>query len=121
MSNVFTLDSIREETEKAFAPVTIGLSDGSEVSLMSILRLKKDAREAVVKALNDADSIQGDDDEDDSATVLMVEELEKVFHKIADRPKELLAGLEHPEADVKLHLYTKLLALWMRETQLGEA
>lgn len=120
MSNVFTLDSMREETEKKFAPVKIGLSDGSEVELSSMLRKKKPEREAVVAAVEDVNN--NDVDEDDPTSIeLITEAIAKILTIIADRPAELLADLEHEDPMIKVNLMTDVLYLWAKETQLGEA
>ena len=41
MSNVFTLDALRAETIRRYAPTVIDLGGGSEVELSSILRLSE--------------------------------------------------------------------------------
>jgi hypothetical protein len=120
MSNVFTLDSLREEVEKKFAPVKIALKDGSEVILASVLRLDSDIRKTVVKALEEISSLE-DKEESPEALDHMVEAISKVLNAIADKPQKLLQELHSDDVQVKLHMMTKIVSVWAKETQLGEA
>lgn len=120
MSNVFSLDSIREETEKKFAPVKIGLSDGSEVVLAAMLRLSSGDRKAVAAALEDVNQLD-ETDEDPATLELLVEAISKIFNIIADKPAKLLKELDGDDLMVKLTLMSRILTLWAAETQLGEA
>lgn len=120
MSNVFTLDSLREEVEKKFTPVKITLSDGSDVLLRSVLRLDKDARKAVVKALEEVNGLE-DTEESPEAYEAVVEGISRIFNSIADKPQKLLREIDNADIQVKLHMMTKILSLWVKETQLGEA
>lgn len=119
-SNVFTLDNLRAETKKRFEPVRIGLSDGSEVELSSLLRLPKKDRETVVAALEEVNEIDTDS-EDTSDLETVVEVISKIFNAIADKPVKLLKELDDPELMVKITLMTEVLNVWARATQLGEA
>src|SRR5690606_4567017 len=58
MSNVFTLDSMREELEKQYEPIKVQLSDGSEAVLQNLLRMKKTQRDAVLEKLDELASLQ---------------------------------------------------------------
>lgn len=120
MSNTFTLDSLREETRKKFAPVKIVISDGSEVELRSLLRLGKDDRKIVNSALEGVNGL--DVDEDDPETIeLVIEQISKIFNVIADKPAKLLKDLDDTDQMVKVSLMTSVLTRWAKETQLGEA
>lgn len=119
-SNVFTLDNLRAETKKRFEPVKIGLSDGSEVELSSLLRLPKKDRETVVAALEEVNEIDTDS-EDTSDLETVVEVISKIFNAIADKPVKLLKELDDPDLMVKITLMTEVLNVWARATQLGEA
>lgn len=120
MSNVFTLDSFREEVTRKFAPVKIQLSDGSLVELRSILRLKEDARKEVVGALNDFGDLDTNS-EDESVLELVVEAISKIFNLIADKPAKLLSELDSDDLLFKVSLMSDVLVKWGAETQLGEA
>ncbi|MCA2331638.1 phage tail assembly protein [Mycobacterium avium] len=120
MSNVFTLDALKEETQKKFAPVVIGMSDGSEVKLSSVLRLPKESRKLVSTTIEQLDDLEPE--EDDPASIeLLTEALSKVFNVIADKPAKLLKELDDEDPMVKLHLMGEVIGLWIGETQLGEA
>jgi hypothetical protein len=117
---VFTLDSLRAVTKKKFAPVQIGLSDGSAVKLSSVLKLSKDDRKAVSAALGDFNDL--DVEEEDNETVeLALEAISKIFGLIADKPAKLLKDLDSDDLLEKLSLMTDVLLLWAKETKLGEA
>ena len=126
MSNVFTLDALRDETIKRYEPVEILLSDDSSIELTSVLRLAKKDREAVLAAIEEINEIEDEFDEDDDEQVdryaeKVCESIEKVFKLIANKPKRLLVELDHEEPKIKVSLYTAVLSRWMGETQLGEA
>ncbi len=124
MSNVFTLDALREETINKYAPTKIELPDGSSVELKSILRLKKKAREEVLAAVEDINSNEEDEEDEDSLdewSELVVESVSKVFRLIASSPRKLIAELEHDDPQVKASLYTAVLTKWIGNSQLGEA
>jgi hypothetical protein len=122
MSNSFTLDSIREETERQLAPITIGLKDGSEVTLVSLLRLGAKARESVQTTLTDMGDAEIDQDSSPEELAHLAESLSEVFRKIADRPNELLSELASgSDPLVNVTLMAQILHRWMGVTQSGEA
>ena len=118
--NVYTLDAIREETRKKFAPFVIGLSDDTQVELRSLLRLSAEGRKTVSTALKAIHGVEVEDD-DDAGLEALVEQISKVFNVIADKPAKLLRELDDPELDIKVALMTDVLSHWAKATQLGEA
>lgn len=120
MNNIFTLDSLREETKRKFEPFVVRLADGSDVVLRSVLRLAKADREAVSAALSDFQDLDTES-EDDSTLELAVEAISKVFNLIADKPAKLLRELDGDDLLFKLSMMSDLLMRWAQETQLGEA
>ena len=103
------------KNEKEFAPVKITLSDGTEVTLLSLLRLKGKDRKAVLEAL---DALEADDEASTSdevdltlATALTVLEL-----VAKDNGKKLVKELGDD-----LALTMKVLNAWTAATQVGEA
>lgn len=120
MSNVFSLDSLREETRKKFAPFKVALSDGSEVELKSLLRLEKDQRQVVIDSLQQVRDLDVDED-DDTGLELLVEEISKIFNVLTNKPAKLLKDLDDPDLEVKVSLMTGVLQQWAKVTQLGEA
>ncbi|QLF84588.1 tail assembly chaperone [Mycobacterium phage Gail] len=126
MSNVFTLDSMREEAERRYAPTKIELSDGSTVELKSVLKLKKPAREAVQAALKEIDNIdelvdEDDEDSDTEVSEIVCEAVSKIFRLICGpaASRRLIAELEHDDPQIKATLHTSVLTKWIGETQLG--
>lgn len=127
MSNIFTLDSLREETVRRYAPVVVELSDGSSVELKSLLRLRKKDRDEVVEALNALGEYEDDpeDDEDDAVRAwadVATEACGRIYKIIVKgSTKKLLADLDDDDPTIKANLYTALLNHWVSESQLGEA
>lgn len=120
MSNVFTLESLKEETKRKFDPFKLKLSDGTEVTLSSALRLGKDNRKVVSKALEEVSTLQ---DEEDTPEALesLVEAISRIFTAVCDKPQKLLSDLHEDDLDIKVALMSRILAAWAKETQLGEA
>ncbi|MGZ6053977.1 MAG: phage tail assembly protein [Isosphaeraceae bacterium] len=117
MGTLFTLDSIREEVEKEFAPVKVALSDGTEVTLRNLLRLNKDARKEVLKALKDLEDIQGEDGTSVEEIELLVDSAETVLVKLAGADGEKLVK----EIDGDVSMLLKIMEYWMGSSQPGEA
>jgi hypothetical protein len=125
MSNVFTLDSLREETVKRYEPTKIELPDGSFIELKSVLRIGKKDRDSVLAAIEEINSLEEElksDDEDDvdGYADKVCKSIEKIFKLVADKPKRLTAELDHEVPAVKVGLYTAVLSRWMGDSQLGE-
>lgn len=127
MSNVFTLDSLREETVRRYAPVVVELSDGSTVELKSLLRLRQKDREEVLDALNALSEYEDDPDVDEDDAVeawaeTATEACTRVYRLIVKGSlKRLLADLDDEDPTIKANLYTAVLGRWVSESQLGEA
>lgn len=121
MTNLFTLDSIREEADKQFAPVKIGLSDGTEVTLRNLLRLKSDDRAVVrdqIKVFTDHVDSEDDDSESDSLEQVdaIATAATEILSRVADKPQELLE-----ELDGDVGMLVQVVQTWMSGTQSGEA
>jgi hypothetical protein len=109
MSNIFTLDSLREEADKQFKPLTFPLSDGTEVTLKNILRLTGKAREVTLAAI---DALNGDD----TGVAELASHIETIIKSVATSPAKLLKDL-----DGDLAVSMKLIEKWTAGTQLPEA
>lgn len=120
MSNVFTLASLREETEKKFAPFVIGLSDGSQCELKSTLRLAADARKAVKGSLDELSKLDSEDESNDALDKI-TELISKIFYELADKPAKLLSDLHDADKQVQVALMSRVLTAWMGDTEAGEA
>ncbi|QFP95092.1 tail assembly chaperone [Gordonia phage MinecraftSteve] len=120
MTNIFKLDDIRSAAERRFAPTKFELGDGTVVALPSVLRLGEKAREKVFAAIDEITDIQDQDDKDDSEVAeAVVEVTGRILAEVADRPKKLLASLEHDDIEVQAHLYMTVLTRWTKEVQMG--
>lgn len=123
MGNVFTLDALREETIRRYAPTEVDLG-GEVVELKSILRLREKDRKAVLDAIEELNKFEYDDEDEDSVrewSGKVVEACSKVFKLIASSPKKLIAGLEHEDPEIQANLFTAVLTRWISDTQVGEA
>lgn len=128
MSNTFTLDSMKEELQKEFAPCVIELSTGESVTLRNLLRVPKKARDAVYPLLDELTELQktNDDKKDDEKDSLSLVETEKTA-EIAVKILGLVADpaplgkklVESIEDDIVLTL--RVFNAWMEGTQAGEA
>lgn len=119
MTNTFTLDNLRAEVEKQYAPVVIGLSDSTEVTLNNLLRLPRKTREAVLKLLHDVEDAGSnvDDDESTENIELLVDAASQILLLVSDRFGPQLVK----ELDGDLTLTMKVLERWMEATRVGEA
>ena len=115
MGNVFTLDSLREEVEREFAPVKIVVGDGEEITLRNLLRLPKRQREKVTERLKDMESVEGADEDTDEIGRLSGIALD-VLSVVADNGDALIDAL-----DGDAGLILKVLNKWMGSSQPGEA
>jgi hypothetical protein len=113
-TNVFTLDALREEADKEFAPFKVPLSDGTEVTLKNLLRLNTKVREAVLGAL---DALNSDEDQ----TVEGIDGLISTATKIIDLVSDANGKKLIREIDGDIALLLTVIKAWMGETQLGEA
>lgn len=109
MSNVFTLDSLREEADKEFKPFVVTLSDGTEAVLKNILRLNKKSRDAILGAIKGLSA-------DDTTVEELAGHVTSIISGVATQPAKLLKDL-----DGDLAVSIKLIEKWMAGTQLPEA
>ncbi|AWY03842.1 tail assembly chaperone [Gordonia phage Nedarya] len=121
MSNVFSLDAIRAEAERRFAPTKFEVGD-TVITLPSVLRIGEKSREKVFAAVDEITDFQAQEDQDDAEVAAKVVEVAgRILTEVADRPKKLVAALEHDDIEVQAHLYMSVLTKWTGEVQLGEA
>jgi hypothetical protein len=114
MGNVFTLDSLREEIEREFAPLQFE-ADGETFVLRNVLRLGSDERKAILEKLKEmnpeGESDEADPDEALEATLFVLTTV------AADRKGAKLRKLIGDD----LILAMKLMERWTEATQPGEA
>jgi hypothetical protein len=120
MSNIFTLDSMREEIEREFAPCQFELPEGKVVTLRNILRIPKSDREKVYTLLDELTDInKSDDDGGLVATEKSADVALKILPLVADSDKLGRQLVEAIEEDLALTL--RVFSAWMEGTQAGEA
>lgn len=112
MGNVFTLDSLREEAERKYAPCPIELPDGTVVTLRNLIRLPSKIRAKVYDTLK----LLENDDDSDTDFDAMVDAASKVLEMVADDGPRLVKELGGDMALMML-----LIERWMQNTQPGEA
>ncbi|CAM4098555.1 phage tail assembly protein [Nocardia ninae] len=114
MAALFTLDSLREEIENEFAPVTIPLRDGSEVVLRNLLRLDKKDRDKVQAHLK---SMQIDAEDEDADLEPVLASMREVIKLAAETGGvKLLREIGDDEL-----LLQRVFQRWMEATSPGEA
>lgn len=121
MTNMYTLDSIRNAAKKKYAPVTVGLGDGTEVELRGTIRLGQRERDKVkenLEVMELLDKGEGVDDISASDKELVVDGLNEII-------KILAPGIDGrrlvSEIDGDLPTLIEVVNTWMKESQLGEA
>jgi hypothetical protein len=120
MSNVFTLDSMRSEIEREFAPCQIELAEGKTVTLRNLLRVPKTNRELIYALLDELSEIQkADDDKGLVSTEKSAQIALQIFPLVADSEKLGRQLVESIEDDLALTL--RVFSRWMDGTQVGEA
>ena len=117
-NNIFTLDAMREEIEKEFAPFQIEV-DGEKLTLRNLLRVPKNRRDEVYGLLDELSAAQ----ESDEGTLLVTEKSAQIALKIiplvADKEKLARTLVERIEDDLALTL--RLFNVWMESTQPGNS
>lgn len=122
MSNLFTLDSMREEIEKQYAPFRIEI-DGKTLTLRNLLRVPKKNRERVFALLDELSEIQKQAEASEenglSSTERSAQIALEIFPLVADNEKLGRTLVENVEEDLALTL--RVFSTWMEGTQAGEA
>lgn len=120
MGNIFTLDSMREEIEREFAPCVFQLSDGNAVMLQNVLRLPKKTRDAVFALLDELGEIQNDEETTGLASTEKSAQVAlKILPLVADSEKFGRQLVESIQEDLALTL--RVFSTWMEGSQVGEA
>ena len=113
MANVFTLDALREEVEKEYAPIVLVLPDGKEVQLRNLVRLPKKERSVALEYLKQINELESNSAE---GVDTLVDVSVKLLALVSDDGRALAKELGDD-----LSLVTKLLNVWMDGSQPGEA
>jgi hypothetical protein len=113
-NNVFTLDAMREEIEKEFAPFQIEV-DGEKLTLRNLLRVPKNRRDEVYGLLDDLTAAQESDEGTLAVTEKSAQIALKIIPLVADKEKLAHVLVERIEDDLALTL--RLFNVWMEATQ----
>src|SRR5690606_41363831 len=70
MTNSYSLDDLKRDLDREFAPVTIQVGDDSVV-LRNLMRVNKKDRDAVLEALNELDKFDPEQDEQNMSVEVM--------------------------------------------------
>jgi len=115
-NNIFTLDAMRSEIEKEFAPFQLTI-DGQTLTLRNLLRVGKKNREEVY-ALLDQLSAVSDDEGSLTSTEQSAQIALKILPLVADNEKLANILVENIEEDLALTL--RVFSKWIGATQAGE-
>lgn len=119
MPNSFTLEDLRDDLDKEFAPLKITVG-GEEFVLQNLLRVGEKSRKAVRDALKDIEDVDPDEAKEKSLEDVdrMVGTLELILRTVTAKGKgdKLVAAID---GDVMLAM--KVVELWSEATQPGEA
>lgn len=114
MSNVYSLENLKSDLDKKYAPVELDLG-GSSVVLSNMMRLGKEDRKKVADAVKDIFKDRTDTDEE---VPDLLETIAVIFELVAEdgRGSALMDAIGD---DVSLG--TEILNIWIEATQVGEA
>ena len=130
MSNVFDLDSLREELENKYAPLKFE-ADGETYVLQSLLRISKERRTRVLDAMKALRPEDEEDSESDGKIDVDLSDDDLDEDAVMSAVKTILASVvQGPDGrgralvdllgdDLLLHM--RLLQKWQEVTQPGEA
>lgn len=118
-NNIFTLDSMRSEIEREFAPFQITI-DGKTLTLRNLLRVPKKHREEVYALLDELAAVSDKDEESSlSSTEKSAQIALKILPLVSDNEK--LANILVTNIEDDLALTLRVFSKWMAATQAGEA
>ena len=121
MSNVFDLDSLREELDRQFAPVTFKRG-GDTFTLRNLMRVGKKERTQVIELMNrlQAENIEkAEDAPEDPEQIERVQDLMGAIVAAVTAEGKGSKLLESIGDD--LQLLSKIMELWQEATKPGEA
>ncbi|HVV11576.1 phage tail assembly protein [Amycolatopsis sp.] len=118
MSNVYTLDALKADLDREFAPLKLDLG-GEQIVLRNLMRVGKTDREAVLTALKVVEeSNLSEEDAKIEDLGELGEQIELILKTVvADGKGEKLVT----SIGGDIALSTKLIELWVEATQPGEA
>lgn len=123
MSNVFTLDSYREEVEREFAPFKLQITEDVTLTLRNLIRIPEAKRKKAFSLIEELQDVKASDSTDisdngDSLDLAAAIGLQ-LIPLVADNETVANQLVEAIRDDVPLIM--KVLEGWMEATQVGEA
>jgi hypothetical protein len=118
MGNIFTLDSMRDEIEREFAPFQIEVG-GENLTLRNLLRVPKKNRDEVYGLLDEMTAAQDSVEGTLSATEKSAQIALRIIPLVSDNEKLARKLVEKIEDDLALTL--RLFNVWMEATQVGNS
>jgi len=117
-NNLFTLDGLRSDIEREFAPFQIDI-EGKTLTLRNLLRVPKKHREQVYALLDELGEVSDKDDEGSlSSTEKSAQIALKIIPLVSDNEK--LANILVANIEDDLALTLRVFSTWISRTQAGE-
>lgn len=121
MSTVYTLDKIREDVDRQFAPLKIEVGDDPYV-LRNLLRIDGKDRDAVLDAMKDVEAAAATEDAETETDLDDVKRFTAAIDFVLSTVTANGKGAKLIEAfDGDMMLAMRVLELWSEATQPGEA
>lgn len=114
MSNVYTLDNLKQDLDKKYVAVEIEVGDGQSVVLRNLMRLSKDDRAKVVGAIQSLEEL---DTKTPEGLDQLVKNLKAAIGVIAEKNGKILTDQIGDDIGLLMEIWN----LWQNATQLGEA
>ena len=119
MGNIFTLDAMREDIEREFAPFQIEVDDKT-LTLKNLLRVPRKNRDEVYALLDEMAELQAAEEGNGLANTERSAQIAlQIIPLVADSEKLARALVSYIEDDLALTL--RVFSAWMDRTQSGEA
>ena len=120
MSNIFSLESMKEELDKEFAPLQLELGKDT-LTLRNLMRISDTDRETVLNALDSLDMGEDDDEDRERTTeeiAAMSAAITEIFLAVTANGKGQKL-VDYIDGDLQLSM--KVMEKWTEATQPGEA
>lgn len=115
MSNTYSLDQLRSDLDREFAPLVIKV-DGEDLVVRNVLRLHEEERNKALSLIGEFEKLENTEDaESVTKSFELVRELLLVLVKDG-KGKKLIDAIDGDDA-LTMSVFNK----WQKETQVGEA
>jgi len=119
MGNIFTLESLREELDREFAPFQMDMGDGRVLTMRNLMRLPEKNQDKVFALLDEMGAQKSDDESSLSVSKRNSALALDVFLLVADDEKLAKVLVDNLRDDMALTM--KVFSAWMDGAQAGEA